>query len=224
MDAGKIEWINIPSRSPAPESNNIYKHQQENTEEVRDSVNLDSSTGKAPKLPKWTIMHYTAADNDLNEFLNMDVNEMESIGSTKNMNIISLLDNGKDDVKIYHIQKDNDPENITSPVLKDLGETNTAQPETLAKFIEFSMKKFPAQHYALIIGSHGLAWKGAVEDETTDSFMSLPQIREALDTAAEKTGKKLDLIGFDACLMATGEVAYELKDNAKYMVASQEVE
>ena len=35
---------------------------------------------------------------------------------------------------------------------------------------------------------------------------------------------KLDFIGFDACLMGTVEVAYILKDCAKYMVASQELE
>jgi hypothetical protein len=45
-----------------------------------------------------------------------------------------------------------------------------------------------------------------------------------LDTAQRATGQKLDVLGFDACQMAAVEVASEIKDNAKFMVASQALE
>ena len=50
--------------------------------------------------------------------------------------------------------------------------------------------------------------------------MTLSGIRDAL----EKGGVKFDIIGFDACLMATTETALMLSDYADYMVASEETE
>jgi hypothetical protein len=44
-----------------------------------------------------------------------------------------------------------------------------------------------------------------------------------LDTVKSSTGIVFDVIGFDACEMAYLEVAYQIKDHAKVMVASQDV-
>jgi hypothetical protein len=46
-------------------------------------------------------------------------------------------------------------------------------------------------------------------------MMSMPETREALDTF------RFDVVVYHACLMSMVEVAYELKDNADYMVACQ---
>ena len=57
-------------------------------------------------------------------------------------------------------------------------------------------------------------------DQDNDSGpMKNFQLREALEAA----GVHFDLIVFDACVMATIEVAYELKDRADIMIASQEL-
>jgi hypothetical protein len=53
-------------------------------------------------------------------------------------------------------------------------------------------------------------------------MMTLPQISEALGEAEKQTGVKPDVLIFDCCLMAQTEVAYELKDRAKTLVASEE--
>jgi hypothetical protein len=50
------------------------------------------------------------------------------------------------------------------------------------------------------------------------------QMANALREAERITGKKLDILAFDCCLMASTEVAYELKDVASFMVASEETE
>lgn len=42
--------------------------------------------------------------------------------------------------------------------------------------------------------------------------------------ATKKIGKKLDVLDFDACLMAHVEGAYELKDSVDYLVASEKTE
>jgi hypothetical protein len=228
MKSESIEWINLPSRTEIPQKKSIYKTLPHkpcnpgNSGFTMDSVNLNNHRSEKPK---WTIMHYGAADNDLKPYLLGDMIEMERVGSTKNsMEIVSLLDLGKNNCKVYHIQQDFDSNKLNSPVIKDMGETNTADPKTLAEFITFSMQKFPAENYAVIIGDHGGGWKGAIIDETSKDYMTLPEIREAFQIAQARTGEKVDVIGFDACLMATGEVAYELRNAADYLVGSQEIE
>ncbi|MFP4499316.1 MAG: clostripain-related cysteine peptidase, partial [Vulcanimicrobiota bacterium] len=171
-----------------------------------------------------TIMHYTAADNNLTPYLVSDVNEMEVVGSTNNMNLVVQLDKGGSDCKRYYLEADSDMNKINSPVLKDMGNTNMADPKVMTSFIKESMEKYPAEHYAFIIGDHGGGWHGAVEDSGSHGWMSTPTIKKALDDAEKETGKKLDVLGFDCCMMASTEVAYELKDNAKYMVGSQQNE
>lgn len=199
------------------------KKQKKNAEpQVKDKVEIGQGQENPPK--KWTIMHYTAADNNLTPYLVSDVNEMEAVGSTDTMNLVVQLDKGDNDCKRYYLEKDGDAKVINSPILKDMGNTNMADPKVMADFIKFAVEKYPAEHYALIIGDHGGGWPGAVEDAGHHGWMSTPTIQKALDMAQESTGKKIDVLGFDACLMASTEVGYELKDNVGYMVASEQVE
>ena len=194
------------------------KKKEAPAQQAADSVSLGNKEDKAPK--KWTIMHYSAADNNLTSYLVGDVNEMEKVGSNDLMNIIVKLDKGGSDCKTYKLEQDDNSYQINSPVLEEHGQTNMSDPKVLANFIKETSEKFPAEHYALIISDHGYAWKGAVEDKSDHGWMTTPDIKKALDMS----GKKLDVVGFDACLMATSEVAYELKDNAKFLVASEQSE
>lgn len=70
------------------------------------------------------------------------------------------------------------------------------------------------------------AHKGICFDDSTGNFLTEPKLNFALKTICNQAlnGKKFDLIGFDACLMATIEIASSLKDFAHIMVGSQEVE
>ena len=57
------------------------------------------------------------------------------------------------------------------------------------------------------------------DDESRDFLdnLELKRVFEGLE-------KKIDIIGFDACLMGMMEVAYQLKDHAELLVASEELE
>ena len=63
-------------------------------------------------------------------------------------------------------------------------------------------------------------------DDETKNFLSEHKLITALDVITKKflAGKKLDIIGFDACLMAMIEVAAVMQEYAHIMVASQNVE
>jgi hypothetical protein len=83
-----------------------------------------------------------------------------------------------------------------------------------------------AKHYALILWGHGPELllqpsAGSLTTGGSDSMYITPkELREAL--ASLNRPKKLDIIGFDACYMSMFEMAYELRGQVKYMVASQE--
>ncbi|KYC44040.1 hypothetical protein WA1_02545 [Scytonema hofmannii PCC 7110] len=61
-------------------------------------------------------------------------------------------------------------------------------------------------------------------DDSSLDFLDNAKLQQAFQEAEAITGKKVNLIGMDACLMGMVEVAYQLRANANYMVASQEVE
>jgi len=192
--------------------------------EVKDQVSLGQTDQQTAAPKKWTIMHYSAADNNLTSFMFNDVNEMEKVGSTANMNLIVQLDKGGSDCKRYYITQDGDMKKINSPILKDMGKTDMASPQTLGEFIGETMQKYPAEHYALIISDHGGGWPGAVEDVSHHTWMTNPMLEQGIKIGEEIGGKKLDVLGYDACLMATTESAYQMKDVAKFYVASEETE
>lgn len=186
-----------------------------------DSVSIGTQETKAKK---WTLMHYTAADNNLTPYMVHDVNEMEKVGSTDSMNIVVQLDKGGSDCKRYYITKDDDMNKINSPMLQDMGSTNMADPKVLTDFIVFAQKNYPAENFALVLSDHGGGWPGAISNDSHGGWMTTPDIRKSIDDAVAQTGKKIDVLGFDACLMATTEVAYEMKDNSKFLVASEQTE
>lgn len=114
----------------------------------------------------------------------------------------------------------------------------------LGKFLKFANERFSAEKKILTIGSHGSGIFGTKEDyknpfETSLSYRSIcpdndssssknmmwileSQLPYAFDYAGFKDSEKLDLLHLDLCLEGGIEVAYELKKNVKYFLASPE--
>jgi hypothetical protein len=103
-----------------------------------------------------------------------------------------------------------------------VGKRSMVDPSTLSDFIRFSAKEYPADRYILVLWDHGggsLTAYGYDELFPGDS-MSLDEINRALKDG----GVKFDIIGFDACLMATLETALVAQQYGDYLVASEAVE
>ena len=103
-----------------------------------------------------------------------------------------------------------------------VGKRSMVDPDTLADFIQFSAREYPADRYMLILWDHGggsLTAYGYDELFPGDS-MSLDEINQALKNG----GVKFDMIGFDACLMATLETALVAGQYGDYLIASEAVE
>ncbi|MDQ7826629.1 MAG: clostripain-related cysteine peptidase [Candidatus Eremiobacteraeota bacterium] len=211
---------------------------QEKPAEQNDQVQLG---GDKPEMPqamkphkKWLFLNYIAADCNLTEYQLKNIDNQELVGSDNNTHVVAYVDVGPkpnpmdntwQGARSYYVNKDDTPNKINSELIAEYGDhVDMSDPKTLTKYVVDAVGKFPADHVCLVLNDHGGGFTGAMSDETDGNFMSVPQIRDALDKAQEVTGKKIDIIGFDACLMAEAEVAYELKDKANIMLAAEESE
>ena len=106
---------------------------------------------------------------------------------------------------------------------EDMGNHAMTDPDTLSTFIRWGAKNFPANRMALIFWDHGggsVSGYGYDEKFASSGSMDLAEIDRALTAG----GVKFDLVGFDACLMATTETALMLAEHADYLIASEETE
>ncbi len=125
-----------------------------------------------------------------------------------------------------------------------LGEINTGSPYALWDMLKWAAEKHPAKHYCLIVNSHGsgiFSWRGEGNtsdpnpgkvsfdpgrfisyDDTDNDCLTVFEVAVVLKAFREKLngGRKLDLIGFDACMASMVEALYQLRDGVDVMVAN----
>jgi hypothetical protein len=107
---------------------------------------------------------------------------------------------------------------------------------TLTEFIAWAQKELPAKHYYLSIADHGQGIRGIGWDATTyfhltpppreyDTHLTSKEIAEALtDDPSDPNDPILapiDILHLDACSMALLDVFYDLRNSARYVIASQ---
>lgn len=63
-----------------------------------------------------------------------------------------------------------------------------------------------------------------MSDRISKNMLTLSEVRDAVAAASRLWGGKLDMVGFDACLMSNLENAVMLSPYAQYLVASEEAE
>ena len=159
-----------------------------------------------------------AASSDLQEMIDAgagpNVRFVVQTGGTKTWAVPEAIPNDRiSRVEIYS----NDMYPLYQGDLQNMGEA-----ATLREFVSWGFENYPAQRYGLILWNHGSgSISGVCFDELFDNdSLSLEEIGEAL------TGfdKAFEMIGFDACLMATLETAQTVAPFANYLVASEELE
>ena len=178
----------------------------------------------------WTFVVYMAADNDLQPYALLDLEEMQTIGSTPNVNILAIYDGlDSNDSRYYYIDK-NGPMEKSNP-----GELNMGDPQVLSAAVKWAFDTYPADRYALVLWSHGSGWhkqtgapayKYICQDLTSgDDWLDNQELDQALQWLRTHTDvDRIDLLGFDACLMQMLEIAYYVADDARVMVGSEETE
>lgn len=175
---------------------------------------------------------FGAASNDIVEAANADyADEVTMVLQTGGSNRWDeLAGDGGTSIKISpkHLERYLFNSKDTLTRIQRLKQGNMGHPQTLSDFLKFCLKNYPADHKVLIIWDHGGGSAGDLANDQNFNMrgLKLADLRKALADAFGPAPKQppLDIIGFDACLMATLDVGMHVHKYARYMVASEETE
>jgi hypothetical protein len=216
---------------------------------------------------KWTFMVYMAGDNNLDGNGVTDLGEMKMVGSNNDLNLIAQFDRAgsRQETKRFYLRKGT---TLAKDAVMKLGETDSGNPDALIAFVQWGVKMYPADHYALVLWNHGGGWddtdvyanerlrsihrlaRGRVRhafflsnlrtavgaaakngparailyDDNAKDFLDNMEMKKVLAAVKKTIGRKLDLLGMDACLMSMAEVAYQVRSSAQYAVGSEQTE
>ena len=119
-------------------------------------------------------MVYLNGDNNLEEHGLNDFLEMAQVGSTDEVNVVVQFDrNGKyvpetderfaywTETHRFRITKGMKPSPMNALKVQ-LGEANMGAGKTLADFVGWTKRTYPAKRYALILWDHGQGWRGVI--------------------------------------------------------------
>jgi len=210
-----------------------------NFEETK-AENTDSTKATAA----WTMLVYIAADNNLAPYASYNINDMSAgLASLNGVNILVQWDKPSNNNTWRY--------KITPGGKIDVGTLSSEMgynPATeLFNSMQWAVKNYPANKYALILWDHGSgiedfypasrniinssSWlnllpcfpeRGILYDETQDTCLTNQGLASALTQIKQLLGKNLDLIAMDACLMAMVEVSYQMKGLVNLFVGSQQ--
>lgn len=174
-----------------------------------------------------TVITYIAADNNLDFTVRTCIDNIKK-GFGKNLdnaNFLVLVDTRSTTPQLIQLAKGKDGE-INENVVATFPESNVVDATFMSEVLNEVKNRFPASSYSLDYWSHGLSW---VPDNNPfyapstkwigqdgNETMDIKELREAI----EDSGIKFDYILFDACLMSSIEVAYELRNTTDMIIAS----
>ncbi len=176
-----------------------------------DAVTLDTS----PKA--WTVMVYLDGDNNLDYegWWTMDA-MVTGLRADSSVNVFVLYDHeGGEGAEEFLVTS----EGIVK--LADVPEPDMSSADTLEAFVTKAMTEYPADRFMLNVWDHGGGWIYVCKDEVSGGRMYIPDMAAALDNATTAVGKRIDLVAFEACSMATIEVAYQLAGSADVVCGTE---
>jgi hypothetical protein len=187
----------------------------------------------APRLPvakgqrSATVLNLVLMDDPLSRFGERYLNAVEA-ATAPNVYELAMADFlGADNTALYTLQADQDRNRVTSPKSRlnpETAEAASNDPGLIAAVTDWAFEGYPSAFRALSVQAHGFGYGGLGTDatqpgQTPRGTMSLTEFGGALREGL--SGRKLQLISMLSCLMGTVESAYELRDVAEVLVASE---
>lgn len=203
---------------------------------------------------EWTILMYMNGNNGLSGQVVSNLRQLEYVGSDDKINLVAqasrapgLLDRFSDDwvgtrrYKIEHNGKELTPgviigdfltgwmpgktNAIESPMLADLGaDHDMGKADSLEDFVKWGMQNYPAKRYMVVMQGPSAGVSGMMHDQLHDSKMSPEELGDVFANVQTQTGNKVDVLTINGSATNSLEIAYELKDNVKYLVGSQGIQ
>lgn len=164
----------------------------------------------------WTIAIYVSGDNSLERFWDdASLPGLLGLPANDDLTIVAYVDRlstlGTEVVQISGESWELDA---------TYGEKDFGSGETFQWFLSDVNVNYASDKLVVIAWDHGYAWRYISDDVTSGSRISMPEFGAAIQDA----GVFIDILAFDACNMASLEVAYQvsLTGFVDLMVASEE--
>ena len=226
----------VPESDPSAQGNGLTFHTGEGSsnpkfDEIPDTAELTPVEGldDSPKRKAWTVMVYITGTNLESEqsSASNDIAEMNAAGvDFEQANVLYMTGGSRG----WSLEIPNNRNVVWSLETLDYVAGSRANsmgdPATLASFVNFADTYYPADHTMLVLWDHGggpIVGYGMDELAGGDG-LTIIEMAQAMEATPYHGGKKLDIVGFDACLMGSIEVADVWSDYADMLVASEEVE
>lgn len=172
----------------------------------------------------WTFVVFMNADNNLCGAGSKDIEEMKSFDASEFANVIVVFDCATyGDSKILKINGKNvETLNYGLPSEFDMGDY-----KFFMEIVDRVLTDYPASKNFVTLWNHGSGWekslivttKGISYDDNSRNHMNTPQLGIAMEYLSQK--HKIDVLGFDACLMQMIEVIYEVSDYVGFVLGSE---
>ena len=182
---------------------------------------------------KWTILIYFAGDNNLSEECVFALKEMQAVGTNDYDVLVQFDPAGRGNpTRRFHFRGLTAHKSLEELEIKQLDETDTGARSTLVNFLTQGMNAFRADYYMVVLSGHG---GGADEDyflrdedrpqSLVPRSLSMPDFnrvfRERALAGALK-GRRINILGLDACVMSMIEICYELRNSKVDLLAGSE--
>lgn len=216
------------------ESGTLVLTQEEITEILSHMDSGETSLEEATQYvdqatQSWHFMVYMMADNNLEVYALLDLQELSALASLEQASVSVALDRSDSystalgnwtDTRYGAVEENQTIEEIANS-LESAGEINMGSSESLTAFINWSISQNPADNYALILWDHGLGYEGiGIDEGNNGDSLTLAEIQQAISGS---NLEQVDQIIFDACSMAMIEVASALSSVTDIIVASQDI-
>ncbi len=155
----------------------------------------------------WTVLVYAAGANDLSSHIDRRVQELSESPPPDNVQIV--MRQFDDQNRVEDI--------VVGGERSNPGPIKCGESSSLNSFLVESMARFPSRHYLLVVSSHGEGHAGVAIDTVNDDRLDLGELEEAIGS------NFVDVVFFDACLMASAEVVTQLEGQTGIVIGSEDV-
>jgi len=179
----------------------------------------------APAVKDWTIMVFMNGKNNVEKFANMDLQEMEKVGSTDRMNVVVEIGRLKKGTQRLFVKKSRGT-GYASQVIASYPSLDMGDYRNAIDFINWAKQTYPAKHYMFVLWNHGLGWidpvpqkatRGISFDDETHNYIRTRQLGDIMRGVGG-----VDVFAANACLMQMAEVDYEIGAYTSAIIASEE--
>ena len=213
--------------------------------DCRTSIEVKQRSAKAPQT---IIVHFIGTA--LQYYFNQNVSKMlEALNRNiqGDAQVIAIITDTSNKATLYELRYDSKLGKAVQEKVKELTLTIPYNATLFEANLRAALEFAPAEKYALVVGSHGLAWVPKIPSSRLIRHLSqmgispsdlwkrnkdaemTRHIGDANDTrydvcemvaAIEANNIKFDYILFDACFMGNIESAYALRNTTDYIIGS----